>query len=113
MSTVRTLTDADNGKTVTIKQGEPLRIQLVGVPTAGYLWLEREVPEFLKKSGESTLPTDPVNQNQPGFTGGEHFLGFDYDVVGTGTGTVLMHETRPWESDEPPVDTWSVTLIAE
>ena len=113
MTGILTLTDADKGKSVIVKKGQTLRVELVGVPTAGYLWLERDVPAFLSKTTENTRPTDPKNQNQPGFTGGNHYLSFDYNVTGTGTATLVLDEKRPWETDEPPSDTWSVTLTAE
>lgn len=99
------------GATVTMKTGETLRIELESVPTAGYVWAVDEQPAFMKQVAEGGRPTDPAHQNLPGFTGGNHYISFDFQPVQTGTGTFKLHEGRPWETDEPPEDTYELTVI--
>jgi inhibitor of cysteine peptidase len=99
-----------NGTEVSLKVGETLRIELVSVPTAGYVWTVVEAPAFMEAAGESTRGTDPAHQNLPGFTGGNHYLGFDYVAKAAGTGTFKLNEGRPWESEEPPTDTYQLTV---
>ncbi len=101
---------AQKGGIITLKTGETLRIELESVPTAGYVWTVLAAPAFMAPAGESTRGTDPAHQNLPGFTGGNHFLGFDYVATAPGTGTFKLAEGRPWETDEPPEDTYELTV---
>lgn len=98
------------GGEVALKVGDTLRIELKSIPTAGYVWILEETPAIVEPAGESGRPTDPANQNLPGFTGGNHYLGFDFVAKAPGTGTFKLKEGRPWESDEPPTDTYELTV---
>lgn len=98
------------GGAVTLKTGETLRIELQSIPTAGYVWTLLEAPDFMSLAGEGGRPTDPANQNLPGFTGGNHYLSFDFVAKTAGTGKFKLAEGRPWESDEPPTDTYELTV---
>jgi predicted secreted protein len=103
---------ASKGGSVTVPPGKTLRIELVSVPTAGYVWEITAQPDFLELTGEAARPTDPAVQNLPGFTGGDHYLSFDFRAVSAGTGMIELAERRPWESDEPPMDTYTLTVTA-
>lgn len=98
------------GATVTLKMGETLRIELESIPTAGYVWNLVETPDFMQPAGEGTRPTDPAYQNLPGYTGGNHYLSFDFTPKAAGTGTFKLTEGRPWETDEEPMDRFEVTV---
>lgn len=101
---------AQKGGSVTMKTGETLRIELESVPTAGYVWILKAAPAFMTPAGEGGRPTDPAHQNLPGFTGGNHYLSFDFTASAPGTGKFTLHEGRPWESDEEPMDTYELTV---
>jgi inhibitor of cysteine peptidase len=98
------------GGEVALKVGETLRIELQSIPTAGYVWTLDKAPDFMTLAGEGGRPTDPAHQNLPGFTGGNHYLSFDFTASAPGTGKFRLHEGRPWESDEPPTDTYELTV---
>lgn len=98
------------GGEVALKVGETLRIELESVPTAGYVWILGETPAFMAPAGEGGRATDPANQSLPGFTGGNHYLSFDFTAAAPGTGKFTLTEGRPWESDEPPTDTYDLTV---
>jgi len=98
------------GGEVALKVGETLRIELQSIPTAGYVWTLDKAPDFMTLAGEGGRPTDPAHQNLPGFTGGNHYLSFDFTANAPGTGKFKLHEGRPWESDEPPADTYELTV---
>ncbi len=98
------------GTTVTMRTGETLRIELESIPTAGYVWTVAEAPAFMKQVAEGGRPTDPAHQNLPGFTGGNHYISFDFQPVEAGTGTFKLTEGRPWETDEAPMDTYELTV---
>jgi len=99
-----------NGAEITMKTGETLRIELESIPTAGYVWAVAEAPAFMKQVAEGGRPTDPAHQNLPGFTGGNHYISFDFQPVEAGTGTFKLTEGRPWETDEPPMDSYTLTV---
>ena len=98
------------GGEVALKVGETLRIELQSIPTAGYIWTLDEAPDFMTIAGEGGHPTDPAHQNLPGFTGGNHYLSFDFVATSAGKGKFRLTEGRPWESDEPPSDTYELTV---
>jgi predicted secreted protein len=106
------ITAADNGGTVEACAGTVIAVELVGVPTAGYLWAAVDVPAFLEAAGETSGPTSEA-QLQPGFSGGSHWEVFFFNVTTPGTGALKFEQRRPWEDEtEPPADEFSVTLNA-
>ena len=101
-----------NGASVIVPLGETLRIELESIPTAGYVWTVIEAPGFMEAAGESTRATDPAYQEMAGFTGGNHYLSFDYVAKSVGTGTFKLVEGRPWETEEEPMDRFELTVSA-
>mgnify|MGYP003633150626 FL=1 len=99
-----------NGGQVEMHVGQTLRIELESIPTAGYVWEIQDQPDFLELVGENTRPTNPEFQNQPGVTGGNHYLSFDLAAVAPGSATLHLIEHRPWEENEPPNDTWRLDV---
>lgn len=110
MSDVRYVSDADRGIRVDLEAGETLRVELETVPTAGYVWQIASAPDFLTLLGEATRPTDPAMQELEGFTGGNHFMRFDFVGHHAGVGEIVLVERRPWEQDEPPMDVFTLTV---
>ena len=98
------------GGDVSMSAGQVLRIELETIPTAGYVWQIVEKPDFLAVAAENTRATNPALQNLPGFTGGNHYMSFDLRASGEGTGIVRMTESRPWETEEAPADTFELTV---
>jgi inhibitor of cysteine peptidase len=110
-ATIR-ITAEDNGKTIAAPVGATVSIALVGVPTAGYLWKPAKVPPFLEPAGDTGGPTTE-NQKKPGFTGGNHWEVTGFKVKAAGTGQIVMEQRRPWETNEPASDTFTVTIAAK
>ena len=102
-----------DGKALTLAQGQILRIELESIPTAGYVWTITDQPDFLELVGDGQRPTNPDVQNQPGFTGGNHFLSFDLKATAPGYATLHLIEARPWETDTPPIGTYSLAVTVE
>lgn len=105
------LTASDNGATVTVPVGGRFAVELVGVPTAGYLWQVDEKPAFLSEAGETTGNTTTA-QSQPGFAGGNHWEVFAFTANAAGEGKLKLAQRRPWEKDQPPTQTFVVTIQA-
>lgn len=89
-----------DGDMVALHVGQTLRIELETIPTAGYVWEIEDKPDFLELVAENTRPTNPEVQNQPGFTGGNHFMAFDLKATAPGEATIHMINHRPWESGD-------------
>ncbi len=106
------ITAADDGQNVTVKVGTRIGVELVGVPTAGYMWTVTETPAFLAPAGEYGGPTSTA-QAEPGFAGGNHWEAFLFDVTASGEGVLRLEQRRPWEGDaEPAVAAFSVYIFA-
>jgi inhibitor of cysteine peptidase len=101
-----------NGQAVTLPVGGLLRVELESIPTAGYLWNIKDKPDFLDLEAEHSRPTDPQTQDDPLFTGGNHYLASDFRATAVGTGTLTLIEGRPWELDagQPPEDTFQLSV---
>jgi predicted secreted protein len=106
------LTAADNGRTISVPVGGRFAVELVGVPTAGYVWQLDAKPAFLSEPTETSGNTTTA-QAQPGFTGGNHWEVFVFAVSAAGEGTLKLGQRRPWEKTEPPSQTFSVTIKAQ
>jgi predicted secreted protein len=105
------VTAADAGKTIAVKVSEPFSVDLVGVPTAGYLWAPAVTPDFLVKTGSAGGPTTQA-QKQPGFAGGNHWEVTVFTAQKPGRGELKFEQRRPWETNEPPAATFVVTIQA-
>ncbi len=107
---VRIGADQD-GQTVEVGVNQRFAVELVGVPTAGYVWQPAQMPAFITRAGEASGNTSP-EQSQPGYTGGQHWEVLMFSAMEPGSGELLLEQRRPWETDEGPVDTFRVTIVA-
>ena len=103
---------AQNGQIVQVGVNQRFAIELVGIPTAGYQWAPAQLPAFITRAGDATGPTTAA-QNQPGFTGGNHWEVTMFAATGPGTGEIVMEQRRPWETNQPPAHTFRVTIVAQ
>lgn len=109
----RHITAADKGKTISVPVGSTFSVDLVGVPTAGYVWAVAEKPAFLSDAREASGNTTTA-QSQPGFVGGNHWEVFAFEAKSAGEGTLKLEQRRPWEpKTEPASDTFTVTIKAQ
>lgn len=103
------LTADNNGQTIDVAVGGRFAVELVGIPTAGYLWGVARKPSFL--SDPDTTGGDTTKaQSQPGFAGGNHWEVFVFTATGPGEGALRLEQRRPWEKDQPPAKTFDVTV---
>lgn len=106
------ITAEQNGQMVNVAVGQRFAIELVGVPTAGYVWAPSQVPAFITRAGEASGNTTQA-QSQPGFTGGNHWEVTMFSATAAGTGEIVMEQRRPWETNEPANATFRVTIVAQ
>ncbi|MBY0565351.1 MAG: protease inhibitor I42 family protein [Hyphomonadaceae bacterium] len=105
------ITQEQAGQRIEVGVNQRFAIELSGVPTAGYIWAPAQMPAFVQRAGEASGPTSS-NQQQPGFTGGNHWEVTMFVATAAGEGEIVMEQRRPWESTEPPVDVFRVTVVA-
>jgi inhibitor of cysteine peptidase len=108
--TVRITADQE-GQTVEVPVNQRFAVELVGVPTAGYVWAPAQMPPFLTRAGEAGGNTI-AEQNEPGYAGGSHWEVLMFAATGPGTGELVLEQRRPWETNRPPADTFRVTIVA-
>ena len=108
-SVTQRLTIADSGKAIVVPPGGRFAVELVGIPTAGYIWQVDERPAFLSEAQEVSGNTSK-QQSQPGFVGGSHWEVFVFEATGAGEGALRLAQRRPWEKTEPPSQTFSVMI---
>lgn len=106
------ITAAQNGQTVHVPVNQRFAVELVGVPTAGYVWTPAQLPAFITRAGDVTGNTTQA-QSQPGFAGGNHWEVLMFSATGPGSGDLLIEQRRPWESNEAAADTFRITIVAE
>jgi predicted secreted protein len=105
------ITAGQNGQTVDVGVGQRFAVELVGVPTAGYVWQPAQVPDFITRAGEASGNTI-AEQTQPGYTGGNHWEVLMFSATAAGTGELVLEQRRPWETTEPAAQTFRVTITA-
>jgi len=100
-----------NGQRIQIAVNQRFAVELVGVPTAGYVWAPAQIPAFLTRAGEASGNTSTA-QSQPGFTGGNHWEVLMFAATTAGEGELVIEQRRPWETNEPANATFRVTIVA-
>ena len=102
---------AQDGQTVQVAVNQRFAVELVGIPTAGYVWEPSEMPAFVTRAGDASGPTIAA-QNQPGYAGGQHWEVLMFAATQAGSGELVLVQRRPWETNEPPAHTFRVTIVA-
>jgi predicted secreted protein len=105
------ITAEQNGQTVEVGVNQRFAVELVGVPTAGYVWQPAQVPAFITRAGEASGNTTAA-QSQPGFTGGNHWEVLMFSATAAGAGELVIEQRRPWETTEPASQTFRVNIVA-
>ncbi|HYD87048.1 MAG TPA: protease inhibitor I42 family protein [Vitreimonas sp.] len=105
------ITADQNGQTIEVAVNQRFAVELVGVPTAGYIWAPATLPAFVQRAGEASGNTIQ-EQSQPGYAGGNHWEVLMFVATAPSTGELVLEQRRPWESDEPATDTFRVTIVA-
>ena len=105
------ITAEQHGQTVEVAVNQRFAVELVGVPTAGYVWQPAQVPAFITRAGEAS-GNMIAEQSQPGYAGGNHWEVLMFSATAAGTGELVIEQRRPWETTEPATQTFRVTITA-
>ena len=103
---VSNVTEADNGRELTLSRGDTLDISLPATSGTGYTWQAAPIADtIVKPVGDMKFKIDTEMPGAPG-----HQI-FRFSVEGSGTGTIEMRYLRPWEKDTPPAKVFKILLI--
>ncbi len=102
------LDERDHGRTVALKTGETLEVNLAGNPTTGYRWETVKTEEaMLKPAGE------PEHTPDSGLIGAGGRTTFRVTAAAPGrTGLTLVYR-RSWEEKVEPAKTYQVTVVVK
>jgi inhibitor of cysteine peptidase len=104
------LTDADNGKQISMRPGEILTLTLESNPTTGYSWQVMELDRaVLTQEGD---PEYKQSSGAEGLVGAGGTETFRFKAVGSSETTLELGYMRPWES-VPPVETFTIQVDVE
>jgi inhibitor of cysteine peptidase len=105
------LTAADNGKSVEVKKGDLIVIQLDGNPSTGYNWEAKDLDSSMfEQVGE---PEFKSGNPDPNIVGAGGTLTLTFKALKTGIATLALVYHRSWEPDVEPLDTFSVTITVK
>ena len=104
--TLITIKKQDNGKEITVKTGDIIRVELEEMGAAGYSWfadnLNTEYLEMLSKG------TKPMSEDKPGAP----VLGiWMFRAKKEGSAEINMDHYRVWEGKEKATEHFSIKLV--
>ena len=111
---IRTITEGDNGSTVTLSHHDLLEVDLPATPSTGYTWQTGNINSWvlapLKRPRFASAAAETNGQSMVG-AGGTVTL--TYQAVGTGTSPLELAYSRPWATNSAPEKSFSVTVIVK
>jgi inhibitor of cysteine peptidase len=100
----------DNGRQVTLEQGQTLAISLESNPTTGYGWQVLEMDAaVLQQSGDAEYKQSSGSEGLVG-AGGVETLRFE--ALAPGQTTLTLGYMRPWESVQP-LETFTLQVTVQ
>ena len=104
------ITDADNGKQISIKPGDVVTVTLESNPTTGYSWQVMEIDNaILIQDGD---PEYKQSSGSDGLVGAGGTETFHFRAVGSGNASLELGYMRPWES-VPPIQTFTIQVVVQ
>jgi predicted secreted protein len=101
-------TDADAATGITVRAGETFFIAVPSDPGTGYSWTQT-LASGLILAYEGNV-REPAPQQMPGAPGQQIFI---YHANRTGSTTVVLNYTRPFEPDAPPAKSLTYTVTVQ
>ena len=100
------ITKVDSGKTIEVKVGGEIVIELDGNPSTGYTWETKDLDaSLLQQVGETAFKS-----SNPGLIGAGGTLTLAFKALKAGRTTLTLIYHRPWETNVAPQSTFMVTL---
>ena len=101
----------DNGKTITVRPGDSIRIKLKSNRTTGYSWaLTGKTDAKVLKSGEVEYKVDDHPAGMVGVGGNDYCT---FTALAPGKTEIELGYARPWEKDKEPAQTFKVSVVVD
>lgn len=101
------LIEFDTGRTIEMKVGNTILVELPGNPSTGYSWEVISIDKsVIQKTGDVKFMTNSNVIGSPGK------VALRFKVVGAGKATLKLGYMRVWEKSVAPVRTFLVDVIA-
>ncbi|OPY29935.1 MAG: Chagasin family peptidase inhibitor I42 [Methanocella sp. PtaU1.Bin125] len=104
--TMQSFNQTDNGKTITVKPGETIKIQLDENPTTGYSWAFNATPGL-------TIAQDVYHEPDSDLVGAGGVHEWQIKATGTGNQQVSAVYRRSWEPVTGSEDTFVLNIKIE
>ena len=104
------LTKDDSGRTLHLKRGDVITVQLVSNPTTGFQW---EFGTPAPDKNVVSLREDRFIPPKGELCGAPGRRSLTFQAEGAGKTDVRLIYVRPWEKDRPPAEDFSLTFEVE
>lgn len=101
------LTDADNGREITLAAGAVTHVTLLANAGTGYVWQVVSSDAGVVEVGKHDVKVD----HAPGLVGGPIHYVFPLTAKKPGRATLTATFFRPWEKDTPPAKTVTINVV--
>lgn len=100
-----TLTEDDNGSTLTLKTGETVRVILESNPTTGYNWAVKALDQDILENTYNSYASDCSDEEVAGCGGKEEM---NFMAIAAGETTLELLYYRPWEEESSAINTFTL-----
>lgn len=100
--------EQDAGKTITLKTGDALTVELEGNITTGFNWIPApQDPVLLNQTGEPEAVPESDRLGAPGK------IVLQFEAVAQGQTVLHLDYRRPWEAGVEPEKSFEVTVVVQ
>ena len=101
------VTEKDNNRSIELKKGGVLLVQLEHNPGTGYSWqVARNNKKLLKLAGQTSVPVAGEKVTM----GGSEVETFRFQAVKSGTDVIELQCKRAWEKKKEPLKNFLITV---
>ena len=105
------MTRDDDGKTVTVRPGDTVRIKLKSNRTTGYSWaMTGKLDEKVLKSEGNEYKVDEHPAGMVGVGGSDVWT---FQALAAGKTEIVLGYARPWEKDKEPAQAFKLTVVVD
>ena len=105
------MTRDDDGKTVTVRPGDTIRIKLKSNRTTGYSWaMTGKLDEKVLKSEGNEYKVDEHPAGMVGVGGNDVWT---FTALAAGKTEIALGYARPWEKDKEPAQAFKLTVVVD
>jgi predicted secreted protein len=105
-----TITEGDNGKTITVNRGDLFEVKLKAQLGTGYGWQQKSAPDIIEVKGAPRQAVTPGKEKDKVEAGGFELQVFTYRALKLGKGDISYEYRQPWNKGARALKTYRVSL---